>query len=154
MWIVWLERNCHSFENMEKTLDELKVLCQHSLFEWARCSGFTDTLSLSEFMFSLRLSFWFPYLLFWCLVFLFLVVHRHELLVLFFFLIYNNSLITYQKKKVNHLADVIKSHINKYGICELLEKKLWWFVHRSTKPYFLPWDFFQKISFHYLFIQF
>ena len=57
MWIVWLERNCHSFENMEKTLDELKVLCQHSLFEWARCWGFTDTLSLSEFMFSLRLSF-------------------------------------------------------------------------------------------------
>ena len=57
MWIVWLERNHHSFENMEKTLDELKILCQHSLFEWARCWGFTDSSSLSEFMFSLRLSF-------------------------------------------------------------------------------------------------
>ena len=24
MWIVWLEQNRRSFENMEKTLDELK----------------------------------------------------------------------------------------------------------------------------------
>ena len=24
MWTVWLEQNRHSFENMEKTLDELK----------------------------------------------------------------------------------------------------------------------------------
>ena len=53
MWIVWLERNRRSFENMEKTLDELKVLCQCSLFEWARCWGFTNSLSLLEFMFSL-----------------------------------------------------------------------------------------------------
>ena len=37
MWIVWLERNRHSSENMEKTLDKLKVLYQHSLFEWSRC---------------------------------------------------------------------------------------------------------------------
>ena len=57
MWIVWLERNRRSFENKEKTLGELKVLCQRSLFEWSRCWGFTDSLSLSEFMFSLRLSF-------------------------------------------------------------------------------------------------
>ena len=57
MWIVWLERNRRSFENMEKTLDELKILCKPSLFEWARCWGFTDSSSLSEFMFSLRLTF-------------------------------------------------------------------------------------------------
>ena len=57
MWIVWLERNHHSFENMERTLDELKILCQRSLFEWACCWGFTNSSSLSEFMFSLRLSF-------------------------------------------------------------------------------------------------
>ena len=37
MWIVWMERNHCSFENMEKTLDELKVSCQCSLFEWSRC---------------------------------------------------------------------------------------------------------------------
>ena len=56
LWIVWLERNRRSFENMEKTLVELKILCKRSLFEWARCWGFTDFLSLSEFMFSLSLS--------------------------------------------------------------------------------------------------
>ena len=57
MWIVWSKQNHRTFENMEKTLDELKVLCQRSLFEWSRCCGFTDSLSLSEFMFSLRLTF-------------------------------------------------------------------------------------------------
>ena len=33
MWIVWLERDHRSFENKEKTLDELKVLCHRSLLE-------------------------------------------------------------------------------------------------------------------------
>ena len=55
MWIVWLERNCRSFEDNEKTLDELKVLCQRSLLEWSRCWSFTDCSSLSEFMSSLSL---------------------------------------------------------------------------------------------------
>ena len=55
MWIVWLERNRRSFEDIEKTLDELKVLCQHSFFEWSRYCGFSDYSSLFEFMFSLRL---------------------------------------------------------------------------------------------------
>ena len=50
MWIVWLERNRHSFEDNEKALDELKVLCQRSLLEWSCCWGFTDCSSLSEFM--------------------------------------------------------------------------------------------------------
>ena len=56
MWIIWLERNRRSLENMEKTLDELKVLCQRNPFEWSHCWGFTDSSSLSEFMFSLRLT--------------------------------------------------------------------------------------------------
>ena len=55
MWIVCLERNHRSFEDIEKMLDELKVLCQRSLFEWSRYCGFTDYSSLFEFMFSLRL---------------------------------------------------------------------------------------------------
>ena len=56
MWIVWLEQNRHSFQDNEKTLDELKVLCQHSLLEWSHCWGFTDCSSLSEFMSSLSLA--------------------------------------------------------------------------------------------------
>ena len=55
MWIVWLERNCRSFEDNEKMLDELKVLCQHSLFEWSRCWDFRGCSTLSEFMASLSL---------------------------------------------------------------------------------------------------
>ena len=56
MSIVWLERNRRSFENKEKTLDELKVLSQRSLFEWSRCWDFTESSSLPNFLFSLRLS--------------------------------------------------------------------------------------------------
>ena len=55
MWIVWLEQNRRSFENNEKTLDKLKVLCQRSLWEWSRCWGFIDYSSLFEFMSSLSL---------------------------------------------------------------------------------------------------
>ena len=79
MWIVWLERNRRSFENMEKTLDELKILCKRSLFEWARCWGFTDSSSLLEFMFSLSSSFWFPYLGFvvWFFCFLLFIIMNY-----------------------------------------------------------------------------
>ena len=55
IWIVWLERNCRSVEDKEKTLDELKVSCQQSLLEWSRYWGFTDCSSLSKFMSSLNL---------------------------------------------------------------------------------------------------
>ena len=41
MWIVWLERNRRSVEDKEKTLEELKILCQRSLLEWSRYWGFT-----------------------------------------------------------------------------------------------------------------
>ena len=85
MWIVWLEWNRHSFENMEKMLDEWKVLYQHSLFEWSHCWGFTNCLSILEFMFSLKLSFWLHSPLFFYLFHLFLIVHHHEQLVLFIF---------------------------------------------------------------------
>ena len=54
MRIMWLERNCRSFEDKEKLLDELKVLCHRSLLEWSRW-GFTDCSSLFEFMSSLNL---------------------------------------------------------------------------------------------------
>ena len=56
MWIMWLERNRRSFEDKGKTLEELKILCQRSLMEWSHCWGFTESLSLLEFLFSLRLS--------------------------------------------------------------------------------------------------
>ena len=56
-------------------------------------------------MFLQEWSLWVPFLLFCCLVFLFIVVHHHELRVLFIFLIYIISLITYKKKRVFILID-------------------------------------------------
>ena len=62
MWIVWLEFNCCSFEDKEKTLDELKVLCHRSLLEWSSCWDFTDCSSLFDCFFKFFLfiimNFW------------------------------------------------------------------------------------------------
>ena len=100
MWIVWLERNRRSFEDKEKMLDELKVLCQRSLFDWSRCWGFTDCSSLSEFMLSLTLVSWFLFLL-CCLfsLFFFFGSSSWTLCTFPYFFINNSFLITYQKKR-------------------------------------------------------
>ena len=60
IWFQGVERglcgwNVIAFEDNEKTLDELKVLCQRNLLEWSRCWGFTNCSSLSEVMLSLSL---------------------------------------------------------------------------------------------------
>ena len=101
MWIVWLERNRRSFEDKEKTLDELKVLCHHSLLEWSRCWSFMDCSSLSEFLSSLILVSWLPSVccavcFFYFLLFIIMNLFFH------FSLIYNSFVITYQKKKKSH----------------------------------------------------
>ena len=62
MWIVWLERNRRSFEDKEKTLDELKLLCHRSLLKWSRYWGFANCSSLFEFLSSLSLVSRFPLL--------------------------------------------------------------------------------------------
>ena len=106
MWSVWLERNRHSFEDNEKTLDELKGLCQRNLLEWSHCWGFTDCSSLSEFMSSLSLVSWLLILL--CFLFFFPVVHHHEQLVLFLIsLIIVFCLPIKKKKKMKGLQKVI-----------------------------------------------
>ena len=98
MWIVRLEWNRRSFEDKEKTLDELKVLCHHSLLEWSRCWSFMDCSSLSEFLSSLILVSWLPSVccavcFFYFLLFIIMNLFFH------FSLIYNSFVITYQKKK-------------------------------------------------------
>ena len=54
MWVVWMERNRHSFEAIEKLLDQLQALNQSTLFEWARCWGSSNCSSTLEFLSSLR----------------------------------------------------------------------------------------------------
>jgi len=56
MWTIWLERNLSFFEDFEKTLVELKDLCQRRLFDWSRYWGFTDCSSLLLFFSSIRLG--------------------------------------------------------------------------------------------------
>ena len=94
MWIVWLEQNRCSFEDIKKKLEELKVLCQRSIFYWPQCWGFMDCFSLFEFMFSLRITSWF---LFLCCLFMLSYVNHHEQLVFFLSLFINKiTLIIYQ----------------------------------------------------------
>ena len=94
MWIVWLEQNRCSFEDIKKKLEQLKVLCQRSIFYWSQCWGFMDCFSLSEFMFSLRITSWF---LFLCCLFMLSYVNHHEQLVFFLSLFINKiTLIIYQ----------------------------------------------------------
>ena len=49
MWTVWMERNCRSFKDSEKSLVELIGLCQRRLFNWSRCWVFTECSSIVQF---------------------------------------------------------------------------------------------------------
>ena len=51
MWIVWTERNRHSFEDTEKSLVQLQTLCQKTLFNWSRCWGFLDCSTILKFIY-------------------------------------------------------------------------------------------------------
>ena len=57
MWLVWTKRNTRIFEDNERTLDLLKALLFGTLFQWACIWGFTNCISISEFLHSIRLSF-------------------------------------------------------------------------------------------------
>ena len=54
MWVVWLERNQHSFKDLGGALDQLQTLNQNTLFDWARCWGSSNCSSALEFLSSLR----------------------------------------------------------------------------------------------------
>ena len=124
-----MERNHRSFENMEKTLDELKVLSQRSLFEWSCCWGFTESLSLLEFLFSLRLSIWFPFPSFVCLFLLFLIVHHREQLVFFFFFLLIIVLLLPIKKEKK------KESINNVSFMKILYYYNHWVQKLTTKQF-------------------
>ena len=70
-----------SFEDIEKSLVQLKNLFQRTLFYWSQCWGSSDYSSIIEFLFSLRMSFNFSVSLFFCCFFF---VHHCEHLVFFF----------------------------------------------------------------------
>ena len=57
MWQVWTEHNTRIFEDNERTLDLLKALLFGTLFMWVHVWGFTNCISIFDFLHSIRLSF-------------------------------------------------------------------------------------------------
>jgi hypothetical protein len=55
LWTVWWERNHRTFEDMEKTEDQLMECFISLLFEWSRAWGFTTSTTVVHFLSSLSL---------------------------------------------------------------------------------------------------
>ena len=53
MWVVWMERNRHSFEAKEKSNVQLQAICHSTLFDWSRSWGSSTCSSVIEFLSSL-----------------------------------------------------------------------------------------------------
>ena len=136
MWTIWTEWNGCSFEDSDKSLVELKGLCQHSLFDWSQFWEFTDCSSLLQFFSSLSLVSWLFFFLFSVLCFA-VVVHPHEHIVCFFFMISSIIvLILPIKKNFDHLKNkMLPKCINKWQYlyecilyCHLSKKKMFWIL--------------------------
>ena len=50
MWLIWREQNTHMFEDVEKSVDFLKSLLVGTLFGWSHIWGFTQCISVFDFM--------------------------------------------------------------------------------------------------------
>lgn len=59
MWIVWKERNRHTFEDVEILLEHLQSLLICTLLSWYRARGFSQYTSIIEFLYSCRPTIWF-----------------------------------------------------------------------------------------------
>ena len=55
MWCIWRERNWWTFEDLNRSKDQLLALFSGSLFDWARAWGLTSSDSISLFLSSLLL---------------------------------------------------------------------------------------------------
>ena len=56
MWLIWKERNTRIFEDIEKFADFLKSLLVGSLFGWSHIWGFTQCISVFDFVQSVFVS--------------------------------------------------------------------------------------------------
>ena len=55
MWCIWRERNRRTFEDLDRSKDQLLALFAGSLFDWARAWGLTSSYSIPFFLSSLLL---------------------------------------------------------------------------------------------------
>ena len=70
MWLLWQEHITHTFEDNERPLDLLKFLLFGTLFQWARIWGFTQCISIYDFLQSASFSSWVMCILFHFRVFI------------------------------------------------------------------------------------
>ena len=55
MWCIWKERNRRTFEDLDRSKDQMLALFSSSLFDWARVWGLISSDSLPLFLSSLSL---------------------------------------------------------------------------------------------------
>ena len=53
MWLIWRERNNHTFEDIVRSIDLLKPILVGTLFQWGKIWGFTQCISIFEFLLSI-----------------------------------------------------------------------------------------------------
>ena len=108
MWCIWRERNWWTFEDLNRSEDQLLALFSGSLFDWARAWGLTSSDSISLFLSSLLIDqkknslalFFFVFNVFLCFCFFFLFV------LLFYWCYFASSsflnilFLTYQKNNI------------------------------------------------------
>ena len=56
VWLSWRERNTRTFEDVEKSVDLLKSLVVGTLFGRSRIWGFTQCISVFDFLQSVSVS--------------------------------------------------------------------------------------------------
>ena len=57
MWLIWLEHNNRTFEDIVRSIDLLKPVLVGTLFKWSKIQGFTQCISISEFLLSILISY-------------------------------------------------------------------------------------------------
>ena len=50
MWVIWRERNTHTFDGNERLIHELKLLFFQTLFYWANATGVFTFISLPDML--------------------------------------------------------------------------------------------------------
>ena len=66
MWLFLWQRNSCAFEDIERPVDLLKSLLARTLFEWSCIWGFTNCISMSDFLIFVNSSLWFVCIRFQC----------------------------------------------------------------------------------------
>lgn len=59
MWLIWRECKTRIFEDIERPVDLLRSMLVETLFKWSRIWGYTQCISIPDFLMSFSFSLWF-----------------------------------------------------------------------------------------------